>query len=80
MELINLLDKELKVIIIKRLTELRIRVDEHIEDFNKETENLKCTNQSEEYNNWNNYTRGNQEQIRLYRTIDQRSDRVVEIT
>lgn len=39
MEINNLSDKELKVIIIKMLTKLRIRMDDHNENF-KEIENM----------------------------------------
>ena len=39
-EISNLLDKESKVLVIKLLTELR-RMEEHIENFNKEVENIK---------------------------------------
>ena len=44
MEISNLPDKELKVMIIKMLTEHRRRMDEHSENFNKELENIKQTN------------------------------------
>ena len=40
-EISNLPDKEFKVMIIKMLTELWRRVDEHSENFNKELENRK---------------------------------------
>ena len=36
MEIRNLLDKEFKVTVIKMLSELRRRTDEHSENFNKE--------------------------------------------
>lgn len=39
MEINNLADKELKVIIIKMLTKLRIRMDDHNENFT-EMENM----------------------------------------
>ena len=44
MKISNRLDKELKVMIIKMLTEHRRRMDEHSENFNKELENIKQTN------------------------------------
>lgn len=37
----NLPDKEFKAIVIKMLTELRRRMDEHSENFNKEMENTR---------------------------------------
>ena len=40
-EISNLPDKEFKVIGIKMLTELRRRMDEHSENFNKEIENIR---------------------------------------
>ena len=46
MDISNLPDKEFKVIIIKMLTKLRIRIEEHTENFNKELENIR-KNQSE---------------------------------
>ena len=45
-EISNLPDKEFKVMVIKMLTELRRRMDEYIENFNKEISNIK-NNQSE---------------------------------
>lgn len=39
MKINNLLDKEFKVMVIKMLTELRRRMDERSENFNKEIEN-----------------------------------------
>ena len=39
MEISNLPDKEHKVIVIKKVTRLRRRLNELNEDFNKETEN-----------------------------------------
>ena len=38
---INNLDKEFKAMVIKMLTELRRRMDEHSENFNKEIENTR---------------------------------------
>ena len=49
----NLPDKELKVMVIKMLTELRRRIDKYGEKFNKETENIRKSNRShraDEYN------------------------------
>ena len=40
MEISNLPDKEFKVLVIKMLTKLGGRMDEHSENFNKETENV----------------------------------------
>ena len=39
--------------IIKMLSELKRRMNEHCEKFNKELENIKKTQTAEEYNNWN---------------------------
>ena len=41
LEIRNLHDKEFKVMVIKILTELRGRMDEHSEKFNKGIENIK---------------------------------------
>ena len=40
MEISNLLEKEFKVMVIKMLTKLRRRMDEHSENFNKEIGNI----------------------------------------
>ena len=40
MEISNLPDKEHKVMVIKKVTRLRRRLNELNEDFNKETENI----------------------------------------
>ena len=45
-EITNLPDKEYKVMDIRMLTELKRRIDEHSENFNKELENIK-KNQAE---------------------------------
>lgn len=45
MEISNLPDKDFKVMIIKVLTNFRKRMDKHRENFNKERENTKQTNQ-----------------------------------
>lgn len=45
METNKLHDKEFKVIVIKMITNLRRRLDEHNENFNKETESIKNTKQ-----------------------------------
>ena len=50
MEISNLYNKEFKVMIIKMLSELRRRMDEHSEKFNKELENIKKNQKTEEYN------------------------------
>ena len=42
-EVNNLLDRELKALVIKVLTELGKRIDVHSENFNKELENIKKT-------------------------------------
>ena len=39
MEISNLPNKEFKVMVIKMLTELGIRIEEHNKNFNKEKEN-----------------------------------------
>ena len=41
MEMRNLPDEVFKVLVIKMLTELGRRMDEHNENFNKETENIR---------------------------------------
>ena len=46
MEVSNLSNKEFKVLIIKMLKELRRRMDEHYENFNRKLENIK-KNQTE---------------------------------
>ena len=46
----NILDKEIKALVIGMLTELGKRIDENSENFNKELENIK-KNQSELRNN-----------------------------
>ena len=48
----NLPDKEFKVMIIKMLNELRRRMDEHSEKFNKQLENIN-KNQTEQNNTIN---------------------------
>ena len=40
-EISNLPDKEFKVMVIKMLTKLRRRMNEHSENVNKETENIR---------------------------------------
>ena len=52
MEISNLPDKELKVMVIKMLTELGRRMEEHSENFNKELENIRKPIRAEKYNNW----------------------------
>ena len=42
-EINNLLDKEPKTLVIRILTKLGKRIDEHSEDFNEKLENLKRT-------------------------------------
>ena len=42
-EINNLLDKEPKTLVIRILTKLGKRIDEHSEDFNEKLENLKWT-------------------------------------
>ena len=46
MDIGNLPEKEFKALVIRMLTELGKRIDEHSENFNKELENIK-NNQSE---------------------------------
>ena len=41
MEIRNLYNEKFKVVIIKMITELGRRMDEHSENFNKELENIK---------------------------------------
>ena len=40
MEINNLTDEEFKKSVIKKLTDLRKRIEEHTEKFNKELENI----------------------------------------
>ena len=48
----NLLYKKFKALVIRKLTELGKRIDEHSENFNKELENIrKELVRTEEYNN-----------------------------
>ena len=42
-QITNVSDKELKVLVIKMLTEIEKRIHEHSENFNKELENVKKT-------------------------------------
>ena len=42
----NLPDKKYKALVIRKLTDLGKRTDEHKKDFNKELENLKRTRQN----------------------------------
>ena len=44
-EINNLLDKEFKALIVRKLLEVEKRIDEHSESFNKEIENIKRSNQ-----------------------------------
>lgn len=46
MEISNLPDKEIKVIVIKMLTELRRKVEEHSENFNRARKYNKVQNRS----------------------------------
>ena len=50
-EISNLPDKEFKVTIIKMFTELRRRMDEHSENFNRVRKYKEEPNKAEEYNN-----------------------------
>ena len=45
MEISKLPDKEFKIMVIKMLTRLGRRMDEHNENFNKEAENKESTKQ-----------------------------------
>ena len=60
-EVNNLPDKEFKVMIIKMLNELRRRMDEHSEKFNKELENIKKNQTAKEYSNWKSTLEGIQQ-------------------
>ena len=51
MEISDLRDTELKVIVIKMFTELRRRMDEHSENFNRVRKYKEEPNKAEEYNN-----------------------------
>ena len=55
-----------KVMVIKILNEVRRRMEEHSENFNKEIGNIKKeSTRAKEYNNVSDkYTEGNQQQIR----------------
>ena len=44
-EINNLPDEEFKALVIRMVTELRRRIDEYSENFNKELENTKRTSQ-----------------------------------
>ena len=46
MELNTSQDKEFKALVIRMLTELGKRIDEHSENFNKKLENIKITSQN----------------------------------
>ena len=60
MEVSDLPDKELKIMLVKMLTKLIKRMEEHYENLNNEIGG-KSPIRVEEYNNWNEkYTRGNQ--------------------
>ena len=72
MEIINLLDKEFKIIAY-RSYQTWTRMYKLSENFNKEIENIKkLLIRTEEYNNWNEkHTRRNQKQTRGCRSTDQ---------
>ena len=54
MEINNLVDKEFKVMVIKKLAELGRRMDEHSENFNKEMGNIrKYPNKSKKKKKYN---------------------------
>ena len=57
----NLPYKEFKTLVVRMITELGKRIDEHSENFNKELENIKKElGRTEEYNNLNEkHTRRN---------------------
>ena len=79
MEKINLSDKEFKVMIIKKLSELGRRINEYSEKLNKELENIKKTQTEMK----NTIIETNTRRSRLDGTEEQISklkDRVVEIT
>ena len=83
LEISNIPSKELKVMIIKMLTDLRRRMDEHSENYNKELENIRKN--PSELKNTINEMKNILEEInsRLDDTEEQISnlkDRVVEIT
>lgn len=60
MEISDVLEKELKLMLVKMLTKLIKRMEEHYENLNNEL-GEKSPIRVEEYNNWNEkYTRGNQ--------------------
>lgn len=50
-EINNLPNRELKVMIIKMVNELRRRIHEHSEKFNKEFETIKKNQTAKEYSN-----------------------------
>ena len=56
--------------IIKVLSEVRRRMGEHCENFNRVRKYKEEPNKAEEYNNWNKEYIGNQQQIRWYREMD----------
>ena len=61
-EINNLLDKEFKALVVRMLTELGKRIDEHSENFDEELENTENEPvRTELYNNWNEkHTRRNE--------------------
>ena len=82
-EIRNLPDKEFKVMVIKMLTKLRRRMDEHSEDFNKETENIRkykteVTELENTVTKWK--TGGVQQQTKAEERISDLEDRAVERT
>ena len=69
MKISNLLDKELKAMVIKLLTKLRKRKGENSENFNKELDDIKKS-RAEERNNWNEkYTTESQQLTGWQRSI-----------
>ena len=81
MEISNLPDKEFKEMVIKMLTKLGRRMEEHSENFNKELENIR-KNQSELKNTIleNTIEEINSRLVDTVEHISDLEDRIVEIT
>lgn len=69
MKISNLLDKELKAMVMKMRTKLRERIGENSENFNKELDDMKKS-RAEERSNWKEkYPAGSQEQTGWQRSV-----------
>ena len=85
-EIVNLPEKEFRIMIVKMIQDLGKRMEAKIEKmqemFNKDLDKLKNKQTDEQYNNWNeNYPRRNQQQNNWgRRTISDLEDRMVEFS